>query len=348
MSDAALPAPDPAVPDGSDPLPDVSIIMPVLDEELHLAEAVGHALGQDYPGGLELVLALGPSSDDTDRIAAELCSADLRVRLVRNPTGRTPNGLNLALAAARHQVIVRVDGHALLPPDYVRIAIATLTATGADNVGGVMAARGQSEFEQAVAQAMRSRLGVGAAAFHLGGAEGPAPTVYLGVFRRSALERVGGYDEHFVRAQDWELNHRIIESGGIVWFTPRMTVTYRPRPTVRRLARQYFEYGRWRRQIMRHHPETVSLRYLAPPLALAGVAAGTAAGLVGLVGPAWLRVGFAAPLGYAALVAVGGFAVGRGLPARVTARLPVVLATMHGAWALGFVTSPADLGASEP
>jgi glycosyltransferase involved in cell wall biosynthesis len=317
--------------------------MPVLDEALHLAEAVDRALAQDYSGELELVIALGPSSDGTDAVAARLAAADGRIRTVGNPSGRTASGLNAALALARHDVVIRVDGHCLLPPEYVRTAVETLAATGADNVGGVMAAVGQTRFEQTVAHAMTSWLGVGGAAFHLGGEEGPAPTVYLGAFRRSALERVGGYDESFVRAQDWEMNHRIRETGGLVWFTPRMRVEYRPRPTLGRLARQYFGYGRWRRQIMRRHPETVSARYLAPPATVVAVVVGTAAGVVGSVGgPRWLRAGLLAPAGYAALVIAGAVTAGGGLPLRSRLELPLVFATMHSAWGVGFLTSPRE------
>ncbi len=317
--------------------PGVSVVVPVLDEEAHLRSAVGTVLGQDYPGPLEVVLALGPSTDRTDEIAHELAAADDRVRLVTNPTGATGAGLNLAVALAQHDIVVRLDGHALVPRDYVRIAVATLQRTGADNVGGTMAAEGVTDFQRAVAAAMTSPIGVGQASFHVGGEEGPAPTVYLGVFRRETLARLGGYDETFLRAQDWELNHRIRESGGLVWFTPRLTVSYRPRSTVRALAKQYRDYGRWRRVVMREHAGTANLRYLAPPAAVVGVAAGTALGLAG-----W-RPALVAPLGYAAGVAVGSVVVGRDLPPKARAWLPVVLATMHGAWGIGFLTSPRDL-----
>ena len=121
-----------------------------------------------------------------------------------------------------------------------------------------MAAEGTTDFERGVARAMTSRFGVGGASFHVGGEPGPALTVYLGCFRRSALERVGGYDETMLRAQDWEMNLRIRETGGVVWFTPDMRVTYRPRPNLKALARQYHDYGRWRREVARRHPDTVS------------------------------------------------------------------------------------------
>ena len=321
------------MPAASDPSrPGVSVVMPVLDEEAHLRSAVATVLGQDYAGPLEVVLALGPSRDRTGEIATALAAADERVRLVENPTGATGAGLNKAVAASTYDVIVRLDGHALVPPGYVRTAVETLHRTGADNVGGVMAAQGVSDFEQAVACAMTSRLGVGQASFHVGGEEGPAPTVYLGAFRRAVLERLGGYDESFLRAQDWELNHRIRESGGVVWFTPAMTVTYRPRSSVRALATQYAGYGRWRRVVMREHPGTASARYLAPPAAVLAVATGTAVGLV------W-RPALLVPLAYGVAVVAGSAVVGRGLPVRARAWLPAVLATMHGSWGVGFLLS---------
>jgi hypothetical protein len=185
---------------------------------------------------------------------------------------------------------------------------------------------------------MTSWFGVGNAAFHIGGEEGPAPTVYLGAFRRSALERVGGYDSGMVRAQDWELNHRIRATGGLVWFTPELRVSYRPRGSVRALARQYFQYGQWRREIARRHPETLSPRYLAPPVAVAGVTIGLVGVAVslGTGHPGWALACATLPIGYAGAAALATLRLGRGLPLAVTARLPLVFATMHGAWGLGF------------
>lgn len=311
--------------------------MPILNEERHLAEAVGAAFDQQYDGPLEVVLALGPSTDGTNEIAQQLAADDARVHLVDNPGGRTADALNRAIKAATGDVVVRVDGHGLLDPDYVRTAVDTLESTGAANVGGIMDAEGTTPFERAVAAAMTSRLGVGAARFHTGGQAGPADTVYLGVFRRSWLDRVGGYDPHFVRAQDWEMNHRIRQAGGLVWFTPHLRVRYRPRATLKALSRQYFEYGRWRRVVSRAHRGTVNLRYLAAPAAVAGVVLGTAAGVV--VTP-WA---FVLPAGYVALVVAGSATVGSGLGAGERVRLPLVLATMHMSWGIGFLTSPASL-----
>jgi succinoglycan biosynthesis protein ExoA len=215
----------------------------------------------------------------------------------------------------------------------------------------VMAAVGVTTFQQAVAWAMTSKAGVGSAAFHTGGGAGPADSVYLGIYHREAIERAGGWDEGMLRAEDWDLNYRIRAGGGRIWFTPDLRVTYRPRASVRTLAAQYFHYGRWRRVIVREHPETASFRYLAPPAAAALVTAGLLAGLAGLAtlaasGPAaaqWLTVALVIPLGYLAGVTAVAAALARGVPATVRARIPLVLAVMHMAWGAGFLTSPRRL-----
>lgn len=320
--------------------PHVSVVMPVVNEERHLRASVQRVLDQDYAGELDVTLAVGPSEDDTSQVAEQLAASDSRIRIVANPSGATPSGLNAAIDASSGDIVVRVDGHAMIPVNYVSTAVAVLERTGADNVGGIMAAEGTGVFEQAVAAAMTSKFGVGDASFHVGGQEGPALTVYLGCFRRSALERVGGYDETMQRAQDWELNLRIRETGGVVFFTPELRVTYRPRHSIRALAKQYHDYGRWRREVANRHPSTLSVRYLAAPVTVAAIAGGLGVSMIGLA--TGNRV-----LAVAGLAPAAAYGAGNVLASAVTSirvadrhvgsRLPAVFATMHGAWGIGFL-----------
>ncbi|CAB5239556.1 unannotated protein [freshwater metagenome] len=315
--------------------PAVSIILPVLNEETHLADCVVAILSQDYPGNSEVILALGPSTDKTDEVAQSLSRSDKRVRLVANPTGRTAAGLNLAIAASNSPIIVRVDAHAEIPRNYISIAVATLQETGAVNVGGVMAAQGKSLFEKAVALAMRSPLGVGASRFHTGGTAGPSDTVYLGVFLREAIDEVGGFDERFTRAQDWELNHRLREAGGLIYFDPSLEVIYRPRSDFKALAKQYFEYGRWRRVVTRRHEGTVNYRYLAPPFA---VLASLFSIILGVVISPLLYIPVAI---YLVFLIAASIRIGKSLVQVLI--LPFILLTMHMSWGVGFLTSPRTL-----
>ncbi len=318
--------------------PGVSVVMPIRNEERHLAAAVQRVVDQDYPGDLEIVLSIGPSHDETHAVADRLAVADSRIRVVDNPSGRTPAALNIAVREASHDIIVRVDGHGELCDGYLESAVRTLEETGAANVGGLMDAQGTTPFEQAVAAAYNSRWGLGGGGFHLADTpEGPATTVFLGAFRREALEAVGGFDETMHRAQDWELNLRLRQAGQLVWFTPRMRVTYRPRSGVRDLVRQFFHTGQWRREVIRRNPHTASLRYLAPPTAVVGLGAGLGGGVLGLAtGNRLLQTLFIAPVTYLCFLATATTTV-RGLGPAARLRLPLVLAIMHICWGLGFL-----------
>jgi glycosyltransferase involved in cell wall biosynthesis len=311
--------------------PAVSVILPVLNEEAHLEESILAILAQDYRGLFEVILALGPSQDRTDEIAKSLSVRDSRVKLIPNPTGKTAAGLNLAVATSNHPIVVRVDGHAKIPQNYLTLAVEILEKTGAVNVGGLMAAEGISNFEKAVARAMRSPLGVGASRFHTGGAAGEVDTVYLGAFKREAINQAGGFDERYTRAQDWELNHRLRKNGGLIYFDPRLQVTYRPRPNLRKLAKQYFQYGTWRRVVSRSHSGTINMRYLAPPVTLLGCAISLLTG--SLIHPI-LYIPLAV---YGLFVAVSAALISCSV--RELISLLAIIPTMHFAWGAGFITS---------
>ncbi|MDY1003401.1 glycosyltransferase family 2 protein [Curtobacterium sp. CFBP9011] len=324
-------------------LPGVSYVMPVLNEVTEVRAAVGSLLEQDYAGPFEVILALGPSIDGTNELVAEMSAADPRIRAVDNPVGSTPAGLNVAIRASEHPIVVRVDAHSVLPPDYTRIAVRTLQESGADNVGGIMRAEGRTPFEQAVALAYGSRVGLGGTPHHVGGQAGPAETAYLGVFRRERLFAVGLFDEGIKRGQDWELNRRLRTTGGTVWFTPELVVTYRPRPSLKRLVRQFVATGLWRGELARRFPAGNGLRYFVPPLMVLAVALGLVAGLVGAVGAvlgsplAWAMTGFAVPAVYLLFVVVGALAVSRRSVPATRAWLLVVLPCIHVGWGVGFI-----------
>jgi len=315
--------------------PGISVILPVLNEQAHLEDSIRAILSQSYQGKFEVILALGPSQDSTNEIAHSLAAQDSRVILVENPSGRTAAGLNIALRASTQEVVVRVDAHAEIPNNYLQLVVEILRDSGAVNVGGVMGAEGVTFFETAVAAAMRSPFGVGGSRFHTGGNAGYVDTVYLGAFIRHAVIDVGGFDERFVRAQDWELNYRLRENGGKIFFDPRLHVTYRPRSNFRKLAKQYYEYGRWRRVIARKYPETINYRYLAPPLALLGTVLSLFAGSIidqSLFLPAATYITF---------IAITPLFISKNL-----AHYPLlvfILPTMHFSWGLGFLTSPRKL-----
>lgn len=317
--------------------PAVSVIIPVLNEERFLKQSVQAILNQNYSGQLEIILALGPSKDQTNVIAQDLAK-DQRIKLVENPSGRTAAALNNAIKNSEFDIIVRLDGHAIVDSNYIKNAVKTLVESGADNVGGLMKAEGTNAFEKSVAAAMTSKFGVGNAPFHVGGKSGEVDTVYLGTFRKSALERVGYFDESFIRAQDWEMNYRIRKTGGKIWFNPDLVVSYRPRKNLLQLAKQYFEYGQWRKQVTKTYPETVSMRYLAPPITVSGLIAGIIMVLFSkILDINWLQIGWLAPLVYLTVILLAFLSIGSKIGLLSRLYLLLVLPTMHLSWGVGFL-----------
>ncbi len=329
-------------------LPGVSYVMPVLNEADYVESAVASILAQAYPGPTEVVLALGPSTDGTNEMIARMQRADPRIQTVENPAADIPIGLNCAIKASHHPIIVRVDAHTELPPGYTERAVSTLLREDAANVGGIMVAVGRPGLQAAVARAYNSRFGLGGGAYHSEHEPaGEAESAYLGVMRADALADIGYFDESLRRGEDWELNHRLRAAGHRVWLDPTLRVNYWPRETWGALARQFWATGIWRGELVRRLHRRNSLRFFAPPALV--VATGAAAALVPLAagsgGPLLtaLAAGAAAgPVAY--LVLLGAVAAGSGGSVADRGRLCLVLATMHYTWGAGFLVGAARGG----
>ena len=324
--------------------PTVAVVIPVLNEEAHLKDVYTAIRNQTYDNITHIVLALGPSTDNTAAIAQELARIDSRITLVDNPTGRTPTAMNLGIRNSTSDVVVRCDAHAILPPDYVERCVTLLEEKNAVNVGGQMFAQGDNNFTKAVALAMTSPWAVGQAAFHVGGEAGESESVYLGAFKRSALEAVGGYDESMIRAQDWELNYRLRKNGGRIWFDPNLKVIYHPRNSVTALASQYFQYGQWRRRVMRMYPDTVQqgFRYLAPPALVVSLVMSLILSQIGglLESPPLMLTGFFPMLYVLSLLFIALVQVAkRTIKFGSILSLVIVVMTMHISWGIGFLLS---------
>ena len=314
-------------------LPSVSVVIPARDAEATIAASLDSVLSQDYAGAVEVIVADG---SETAAMSEMIRRRYPGVRLVPNPDGTIVPGINAALRVAAGEVIVRCDAHSFLPPGYVRRAIETLEKTGAANVGGRQVPVGRTWFERSAALAMSTPLGAGDARHRIGGADGPVDSAYLGVFRRDVLDAVGGYDPVMISADDCEFNWRLREHGATIWFDSGLEATYRPRATFAALARQYFNYGRWRRVMLQRHPAAVRSRHLAAPSLLAGLAAAVFLGWTG----APPVVSAALPSLYVSAVVVGSLAVGIRRREFAALLLPLVLATMHVTWGAGFFCPP--------
>jgi glycosyltransferase involved in cell wall biosynthesis len=320
-----------------DPCPFVTVIMPVRNEADFIARSLGAVLAQDYPAGrLEVLIADGMSSDATRTIIAAIAATYpcISVRVLDNPAQIVASGLNRALAAARGVVIVRVDGHTIIAPDYVRRCVAALAARPAAAVGGRMTAVGQTPFGRAVALATSTPFGVGGARFHYAAREEWVDTVYMGAWPRAVFARLGGFDEEMVRNQDDEFSYRLRKAGGRILLSPRIQSRYYNRSTLRALARQYFQYGYWKVRVLQKHPRQMRPRQFAPPLLAAGLGGGA---LLARRGPGARRLWGAGAGCYALATLLASIWTARRAGWAHLPRLPLVFATLHLSYGLGFL-----------
>jgi glycosyltransferase involved in cell wall biosynthesis len=311
---------------------DVSVLVPVLDEERHIREAADTMRTQRFDGQVEFLFIDGGSRDRTRQILGELAAEDPRVRVLDNPRRITPVALNLGLAAARGEVIARMDAHTHYPPDYLARGVGRLRRGGADHVSGPQLPQGDGTWSRRVALALGTRLGRGGADFrHLSDDEIEVDSGFTGLWLRSTLDRHGGWDEDWMNDQDTELAARIRADGGRIVCLPQMAAGYIPRNSLWRLARQYWRYGFYRAKTSGRHPESMRRSHvLAPGLVVALLLALVLPGK--LAWPARAAVGAwcAAVAGVSALEA-------RSSEPADAASLPVVFAAMHVPWGLGFL-----------
>ncbi|MCB1017168.1 MAG: glycosyltransferase family 2 protein [Acidimicrobiales bacterium] len=315
--------------------PTFTVVMPIRNEAGRIATTLRSVLAQDLdPARVEVLVVDGRSDDGTREVVADVADGDPRVRLLDNPEQIVPTALNRALAEARGSVIVRVDGHCALPPDYLRRCEALLDETGAECVGGMIESRpgGEGVIARAVALAMASPVGTGAG-FRVGrDRPGPVDTLAFGAYRREVFDRIGTFDEELVRNQDDELNLRLTRAGGVIWMDPSLRSPYWTRPDLRSLWRQYFQYGVYKVRVAQKHRGVASWRHLVP-LALVSVLGGSVVGAL-VLRRRWPVVLTAGP--YGAGLAAAAVVTGRRDP-RTIPVLPAAFATLQLSYGAGWV-----------
>lgn len=322
----------------SDILPFVSVIMPIRNEAAFIERSLGAVLAQDYPADrLEVLIVDGMSTDDTRAIVQQLAAQHphVQVRLIDNPGKIVPTGFNAALAQARGDVIVRVDGHCEIAPDYVSRCVAHLFEDGADGVGGPIETIGTSPLSETIALAMGSSFGVGGSAFRtVKDRAMVVDTIAFPAYTRAAVEMAGPLDEELVRNQDDEYNYRLRKLGFKLLLAPDVRSKYYSRGSLRSLWRQYYQYGFYKVRVLQKHPRQMRLRQFVPPVFVATILGGA---LLSPCGKIVRRLWGLAASAYAAANLLASWRIARKAGYEHLWRLPVVFSILHFGYGLGFL-----------
>lgn len=213
---------------------------------------------------IEIIVADGMSTDGTREIIRQYQERFPQIHLVDNPKQIVPTGINTAIRQAAGNIIVRIDGHTIISPDYIQKCVDTLQRTKANNVGGLMTAVGNTAFGKAVAIATSTSFGIGNSKFHYSQKEESVDSVYMGAWPYDTFTRIGLFDEELVRDQDDEFNYRLKKFGGKIILNPEIKSLYAVRSSPAALFKQYFQYGLWKVRVMQKHPGQMSVRQFVP------------------------------------------------------------------------------------
>lgn len=311
-------------------VPSVAVIMPVRNEAAFIDQSLGAVLSQTVPPD-DVIVVDGHSDDgtpDAARSVGRAHHADLTV--IDNTQRIVPVSMNLGLALTTADVVIRVDGHCVIAHDYVERCLASLAETGAECVGGPMETIGETPVAAAIAAAQSSKFGVGGVAFRTSESPGLVDTLAFGAYRREVFDRIGGFDEDFVRNQDDELNLRLTRAGGRIWMDPTIRSTYFSRGDLLGLWRQYHGYGFYKVRVMRKHRTVPSPRHLVPAAFVAGT---STAVVLSAVRRSPIPVALVlAPYVTGVAASSVGAATDRARPVTIAA----ATATMHTAYGLGW------------
>ena len=320
--------------------PTVSVVIPCRNEQNAIESCLRSMLAQDPPaGGFEIIVADGMSDDGTRAILERMAREDGRVRVVDNPERVTPCGMNAGIAAASGRYIAIAGAHCRYASDYLRQSVRVLEETGADNAGGPVICQSKSLLQKAIAAAHHSPFSVGGARWHRTDYDGPADTVFGGLYRREVFDRIGMFDTALVRNQDDEFNLRLIRGGGKIWQSPLIKSWYYPRNSLRALFHQYFQFGYWKVRVIQKHRIPASIRHVVPAaFALAGILLPLLALIWPLAGLAWLGLVTI----YFVCSALASLSVARHEGWALLPLMPPVFACYHFGYALGFLDGIVD------
>ena len=256
----------------------LSVICPIYNEEKYIATCIESITQQDYPKeDLEVLFVDGMSTDRTRDIVLEYCQRYPYIHLLDNPKRIVPPALNIAIRAAKGEVIMRLDAHAQYPTNYFSVLTERLFALHADNVGGVCRTLPVNDTPvcQAIAMALSSPFGMGNSYFRIGATrEMMVDTVPFGCFRREVFDNVGLFDEELVRNQDDEFNGRIVKNGGRIYLIPSVVIDYYARDTVKKVAKMFYQYGLFKPLVNQKLGQAATVRQFFPLAFVVGLILG--------------------------------------------------------------------------
>ena len=315
----------------------VSIVIPMLNEEKYIGKCLMSLVNQDWEGPpLDVIIVDGLSQDRSQEIVKGFMSNFSLLRIIENPRRITPISLNMGVKASTGEIIIILGAHSYVAQDFISKNLYYLNTMVVDCVGGSISPIGDSYQGDSIALAMSSPIGVGNAFYRYSKVQRLVDTVQFGAYRRDIFEKVGFFDEDLVRNQDFELNHRIVSTGGRILLAPEVHGYYVVRSSILKLFKQYFDYGFWKTRVILKEVSAFRLRYQIPPIFIVSLAI---TGIIGLFSPMFLSLFKSILFLYGSLVLLTSLKISINNGIKYFPILPFAFMTLHFGFGLGLIAS---------
>jgi succinoglycan biosynthesis protein ExoA len=246
----------------------IAVVMPVLNEALYIGSTLEQLYLQEFPmEKVEVVIADGGSTDQTREIAASYRSRFGSLKILDNPMRLPSSGRNVGMRNSTAPIILVLDGHCYLPGKRLLADVVEIfDRTGADCLcrPQPMNPPDIDEFQTVVAICRSSLLGHKPGSDIYTDREGEVdPTSSGAMYRRSVFDWVGYFDDGFDACEDVDFNYRIKKAGLKAYLSPKLSVHYYPRKSLRGLFRQMLRYGTGRFRFASKHRQWSLVQWMA-------------------------------------------------------------------------------------
>lgn len=313
-------------------IPFISVVIPMYNEESYIQECLFSLIGQNYPKDkYEIIVVDGNSEDHSREKVSEIAKKNLLIKIYNNSKRIIPVSFNIGIEKAKGEIIIFVGAHAICEKDYISQCVFLLNNTDASNVGGIQNAVGTDYISHGISFAMLSPFGVGNAYFHFYKKEKFVDSVWGGAYRKETLIKLGGFDETYIKNQDYELNYRLRKMGGKIFLSPKIKCKYFVRNSIKKLTSQYFKYGYWKVKIINEHPDSIMLRQMVPPVFVISLIISMILLLLNL------SIGFFIPMIYFFINLLFSIQISYTKGFKYILILPIIFFTIHISWGIGFI-----------
>lgn len=249
----------------------VSFCVIAYNEEKAIKSLFQDIREQDYPHGeMEIILVNAMSTDKTRELMeqfAEEKNGFRRVVILDNEKKIQAAGWNIAIRAAKGDIIMRIDAHTMIPKEFVSKNVQCIQ-TGEDVSGGPRPNISEEDtpWRHTLLLAESSMFGSSIAPYRKGHHKTYVKSVFHGAYRKEVFQKAGLFNENLGRTEDNGMHYRIRKAGYRICYSPEIVSYQNIRNSWSKMLKQKYGNGYWIGLTLGVCPQCFSFYHFVPLL----------------------------------------------------------------------------------